>query len=80
MADVVVLWRISMSCMSAVLWLSVSGARGEFGDRLRKVAVMSVTPARIISIENMVGMVTFVGNQVKVLQMHCAWVSDIHTV
>jgi len=80
MLDWVVPCKTTINWVSTLLWLLVSGARGKLAEGLRSAVVMSVTPARIMSIDKAVGMVTLVGSQVKVSHMHWAQVSVIHTV
>ena len=58
-------------------WLSAMGARGEPTEGLAIALVMSVSPARMRSLDEAMGMVTFVGNQEIVSQMRSARVSQI---
>ena len=74
------LLRMAVSWWSAATWLSVSGSSGEPGEGLVSAARMSVMPARIKSLEEAIGMVTFVGNHVMVSQVRVARVSQIQTV
>jgi len=52
-----------MSCWSAALWLSVSEANEELADGFHFAVVMSVTLASSRSMEDAVGMGTFVGTR-----------------
>ena len=72
--------RISVSCLRAWTWLSVSGANGETGDGLFRAATMLLMPARIRSLDDASGFVTLVGNQDTVSQMHSARVSHTQIV
>jgi len=79
-AELVVPWRIIINCWSALLWLSVSGAKGELADGLHSTMVMSVIPAKMRSMDNTVGMGHLVGSQVSMSQICCACVSVIQMV
>ena len=72
--------RISVSCLRAWTWLSVSGANGEPGDGLFRAATMLLMLARIRSLDDASGIVTLVGNQDTVSQMRSARVSHIQIV
>ena len=72
--------RISVSCLRAWTWLSVSGANGKPGDGLFRATTMSLMPARIRSLDDLSGIMTLVGNQDTVLQMRSARVSHIQIV
>jgi hypothetical protein len=68
------------SCCKAATWLSVRGASGEPGEGFWRASVMSCRPARIRSVEEARGMVTFVGNQEIVSAIRSARESHSQTV
>ena len=72
--------RILVSCLRAWTWLSVSGANGDPGNGLFRAATMSLMLARIRSLDNASSIVTLVGNQDTVLQMHSTRVSHTQIV
>jgi len=69
-----------MRVCSVSVCASLSGTRGELGDRCFMVWVMSVMLARMWSTEEALGMGVFVGNHVRVSQMHWACVLVAHTM
>ncbi len=58
-----------VSCRRLWTWLSVSGAKGEPGDGLFKACRMSRMQARMRSLEEASGIVTFLGNHEMVSQI-----------
>jgi hypothetical protein len=70
----------SVRFCKAVTWLSVMGAKDEAGDGCRRAVVMSYRAARIRSLEDAMGMVTFVGNHDMVSEIRPARVSSIQIV
>jgi hypothetical protein len=70
----------SVRFCEAVTWLLVMGAKGEPGDGCGRAVVMSCRAARMRSLEEARGMVTFVGNQEMVSEICSARVSNIQIV
>jgi hypothetical protein len=70
----------SVRFCNAVTWLSVKGAKEAAGDGWLRAVVISVSAARIRSLEEARGMVTFVGNQETVSEIRSARVSSIQMV
>jgi len=73
-------WSTCMSCLRVLAWLRVMGAKGELVLGLRSALVMLVNPAMMWSADDAVGMVSWVGNQVSVSQIHWAHVAVTHMV
>jgi hypothetical protein len=73
---------LSKVVMSRSAWtlLSVRGAKGELLDRFVNAWTMSWMPVMTRSVEEAMGVVTFVGNQERVTVMHSRRVSHIHTL
>ena len=66
---------------NVLTWLSVIGSIGEPGVGLRRASRISGTPARMRSLEEAMGIDTFlVGNQDRVSQMRMDRVSQIQTL
>jgi len=65
---------------NAVTWLSVRGASDAAGDGFWRAVVMSAKAAKMRSLEEARGMVTFVGNQETVSEIRSARVSSIQMV
>ena len=61
-------------------WLSVSGSRGDPGVGFRMASRISWIPARMRSLEDAIGMDTFVGNQESVSHVRMERVSQIQTL
>ena len=61
----------------ACVWVSVHGASGDFGAEFFKACKMSWRQFRMTSVEELSGSLTLVGNQVKVLIIWIARVSQI---
>ena len=72
--------RISVSCLRAVTWLSVSGANGEPSKGLCRAATMSQMLVRIRSLDDVSGIVILEGNQDTVSQMCSTCVSHTQIV
>jgi hypothetical protein len=71
----------SVRFCKAVTWLSVRGStKDEAGDGCWRAVVMSCSAARIRSLEEARGMVTFVGNHDTVWEICPARVSSIQMV
>jgi hypothetical protein len=61
----------------AVVWVSLCGASGEFGEDWANVCTMSCKLERIMLLEALSGIHTFVGNHVTVSQICLALISHI---
>jgi len=75
MSGMPVPWRMIVNCLSVALWLLLSGTNDELADGFCSAVVMSVILASSRSMEDAVGMGTFVGNQGNMSHIHCAHVS-----
>jgi len=62
-------WSTCMSCLRVLAWLRVMGAKGELVLGLRSALVMLANLAMMWSADDVVGMVSWVGNQVSVSQI-----------
>lgn len=81
--DGVVVWvgvarpvKTVVSCLRLCTWLSVSGAKGEPGEGLLSARRMSRMPARIRSLDDASGIVSFLGNHDTVSHTRSVLVSQ----
>jgi hypothetical protein len=69
-----------VSCLRLCTWLSVSGAKGEPGEGLLSARRMSRMPARIRSLDDASGIVSFLGNHDTVSHTRSVLVSQTQTL
>ena len=72
--------NMSASCWRAARWTSAAGGRGAASEGWRSAAIRSVAAAVASSRDEVVGILTWVGNQVRVLAMRLAEVASVQTV
>ena len=78
-AGVVICPKISASSCSAAVFVFPRGARGDAAEGCRRAVIRSLAAALAASVEEMVGIVTCVGNQTKVSAIRSAEVSFTQT-
>jgi hypothetical protein len=74
-----ILDNVVINCLRALLWLSDWGMRGERGSGFWRAWAISRRLAKIMSVEELLGMATLVGNHVTVSHKRMPRVSQIQT-